>query len=307
MTKRSEAGRFKGVFPPMITPLSGRDELDVKGLQRLVEHILGGGAHGLFILGTTGEAPSLSHERRQEVIRRVCDQVGDRVPVLVGITDTSFLESVNMAALAHRAGAAAVVLAPPYYFPAGQPELLEYIRHLAPELALPLFLYNMPSHTKLVFEPDTVAAAADIPGIVGLKDSSGNMLYFHQLQALLKKRPDFALLIGSEQLMGEAILLGAHGAVCGGANLYPRLFVSLYEAASTGDVRRVMSLHASVMQISNTIYSVGRYGSSYLKGIKCALSCMGICDDFMAEPFHRFRDAERRVIRRHLKALSAVR
>jgi len=290
----------------MVTPLLDQDSLDTAGLERLIEHILAGGVHGLFILGTTGEAPSLSYQLRYELIERVCGQVKGRVPVLVGITDTSFVESVKMACKASDAGAQAVVLAPPYYFPAGQAELLEYLKHLTPELPLPLFLYNMPSYTKAVFEPETVQAAASIPGIVGLKDSSGDMIYFHRLLSLLKDYKDFTLLMGPEELLAEAVVLGGHGGVCGGANLVPQLYVDLYNAARSKDLPKVGALHNKVMQISNTIYSVGRYESSYLKGIKCALSCIDICSDFLAEPFHRFRQAERNVIRRHLEELGIM-
>jgi len=297
---------LRGIIPPMVTPLLDRDTLDVAGLERLVEHILAGGVHGLFILGTTGEAPSLSYRLRYELIERVCAQVKRRVPVLVGITDTSFVESVNITNKAKDAGAQAVVLAPPYYFPAGQAELLEYLKHLTPELPLPLFLYNMPSYTKLVFEPKTVRAATEITGVVGLKDSSGDMVYFHQLQPLLKEHPDFSLLMGQEELLAEAILLGGHGGVSGGANLVPRLYVDLYNAACSRDLAVVESLRRKVMQISTSIYSVGKYESSYLKGLKCALSCMGICSDFLAEPFHRFRRAERKVIRRHIEELGIM-
>jgi len=297
---------LRGIIPPMVTPLLDRDTLDVAGLERLIEHILGGGVHGLFILGTTGEAPSLSYRLRYELIERVCGQVKGRVPVLAGITDTSFTESVNIAGRAKDAGAQAVVLAPPYYFPAGQPELLEYLEHLTPELPLPLFLYNMPSYIKSVFEPQTVRAAAEISGIVGLKDSSGDIAYFHQIQSLLRDHPDFSLLMGHEELLAEAILLGGHGGVCGGANIIPKLYVDLYNAACSRDLQTVENLHKKVIQISTTIYSVGRYESSYLKGLKCTLSCMGICNDFLAEPFHRFRRAERDLIRQHLEELGIV-
>jgi 4-hydroxy-tetrahydrodipicolinate synthase len=290
----------------MITPLLDRDTLDVAGLERLIEHILNGGVHGLFILGTTGEAPSLSHRLRHELIERACKQVNRRVPVLVGITDTCFAESINMAIKAGDAGADAVVLAPPYYFPAGQAELLEYLEHLTPELPLPLFLYNMPSLTKAVFEPQTVKAAAQINGIVGIKDSSGNMAYFHQLQFVLQDRPDFSLLMGHEELLAEAVLLGASGGVCGGANILPKLYVDIYNAACSRDLETMEALHKRVMRISTSIYGVGRYQSSYLKGLKCSLSCMGICSDFLAEPFHRFRNVEHNVIHRHLEELGII-
>jgi len=294
---------LRGVITPMVTPLLDRDTLDVEGLQRLIEHILAGGVHGLFILGTTGEAPSLGYRLRCELIERTCSQVADRVPVLVGITDTAFVESVRIAQLAHQAGAQAVVLAPPYYFPAGQPELLEYLEHLTRELPLPLFLYNMPSLTKMMFEPDTVRQAADLDGVVGLKDSSGNMNYFHQLQMLLKNKPDFTLLVGPEELLGESVLLGGHGGVNGGSNMFPQLYVDLYNAAVRKELENVTTLHERVMQISTTIYSVGQYGSRYIKGTKCTLSYLGICSDFLAEPFHRFRPREREIIQGYVEKL----
>ena len=292
--------QFRGIIPPMVTPLKEWDTLDQDGMVRLIDHILSGGVHGLFLLGTTGEAPSLSHRLRKEIVQRAMDQIKERIPVLVGITDTSFDESINLAEYAAEKGASAVVLAPPYYFPAGQPELLEYLEHLVPRLPLPLFLYNMPTHTKLFFEPETVKAASEIPGVIGLKDSSANMVYFHQLQQIFKDHNDFRLFIGPEELLGETLVLGGHGGVCGGGNLIPELYVELYEKSIEGDFKKMGILHERIMQISTTIYSVGKYKSSYLKGLKCSLALMGICDDFMAEPFHRFRVSERNVIRQYL-------
>lgn len=297
---------LRGIIVPMVTPLLDRDSLDVAGLERLVEHTLGGGVHALFILGTTGEAPSLSYRLRKELITRTCGLVNGRVPVLVGVTDTAFSESVRMAAVAAEAGAAAVVLAPPYYYPASQSELLEYVKHLVPKMPLPLFLYNMPSHTKLSFDLETVRQAAELPGVVGLKDSSANMIYFHRLIALFRGRPDFTLTVGPEELLGEVVLLGGHGGVNGGANLSPQLYVQLYEAARRRDLDRLATLHRQVMHISNGIYNVGRSGSSYLKGLKCALSVLGICDDFMAEPFQRFAAPERLSIERELRGLGLL-
>jgi dihydrodipicolinate synthase/N-acetylneuraminate lyase len=293
---------LRGIVVPMVTPLLDRDSLDGEGLERLIEHILAGGVHALFILGTTGEGPSLSYRLRDEMIERTCEQVAGRVPVLVGITDTAFVESVNVAGKAKEAGAKALVLAHPCYFPAAQAEILEYLEHLASELPLPLFLYNMPSHTKLTFAPKTVRAAADIPGIVGLKDSSANMFYYHQVQMLLRDKPDFSLLVGPEELLAETVLLGGHGGVNGGANMRPQLYVDLYNAALSKDLSRVNSLHEKVMEISGKIYTVGAY-SSYLRGLKCALSCMGICSDFLAEPFQRFGAEERDTIRRYVEEL----
>jgi 4-hydroxy-tetrahydrodipicolinate synthase len=289
----------------MVTPLCGRDELDLAGLERLIEHILKGGVSGLFILGTTGEGPSLSYHLRRELIERTCRQVRARVPVLVGITDTAFIESVSLARHAAAAGADALVLAPPYYLPEGQPELQEYLDHLVAELPLPLFLYNMPMLTKVQYELGALRRAMDMPRVIGLKDSSRSMSYFHDAVGLLKHRPDWSLLIGPEELLADALLAGGHGGIPGGANLFPKLYVQLCEATRNGDVPRSRQLHAQVMDISNSLYHIGHHASSVIKGIKCALSCMGVCDDFMAEPFHRFRAKERARVQEQLPELTA--
>jgi len=294
-----------GIIPPMVTPLLNRDELDVAGLERLVERILDGGVSGLFILGTTGEGPSLGYRLRRELVERVCRQVKNRVPVLVGITDTAFVESVNVACHAADAGAAAVVAAPPYYLPEAQPELREYLDHLVPELPLPLYLYNMPALTKVSFELETVRHAMDLPRIVGLKDSSGNLDYFKRAAGLLQHRPDWTLLMGPEEMLLESIAAGGLGGVSGGANLFPKLYVKLVQAARAGDVARARELQTQVLRVSHSLYHIGRHSSSIIKGIKCALACLGVCDDFMAEPFHRFRAEERALVESRLKEIEA--
>ena len=206
---------IKGIIPPMITPLKGDDQIDREGTVRLTEHILAGGVHALFLLGTTGEAQSLSYKCRYDFVELVCRQVAGRVPVLVGVTDTSLDESVKLAAHAAKCGAVAVVAAAPYYFAPSQQELIEYYTALADALPLPLFLYNMPSHVKVFLEPATVKTLAEHPNIVGLKDSSANMTYFQTLLYHLGDREDFALYVGPEELTGESVVMGADGGVNG--------------------------------------------------------------------------------------------
>jgi dihydrodipicolinate synthase/N-acetylneuraminate lyase len=295
---------LRGIIPPLVTPLMDYDTLDTEGLERLIEHTIAGGVHGIFILGTTGEFAGLSYALRNELIEKTCQLVKGRVPVLVGITDSSFRESLNIAVKAADCGANGVVLAPPYYFAASQPELLEYLHHLMKQMPLPLFIYNMPVHTKVTFSPETVKAAAGIPGIVGIKDSSSNLAYLKEVQFALRDRTDFTFMVGPEQFMSEFVLTGGHGGVNGGANMFPKLYVQLYEASVKRDFDRLLPLQQKVTEICSTLYNVGSYGSSYLKGLKCALSVMGICNDFMTEPFHRFRSPEREKIIQILEDLN---
>ncbi|HTN75859.1 MAG TPA: dihydrodipicolinate synthase family protein [Pirellulaceae bacterium] len=294
-----------GIVPPLVTPLLGRDQLDYAGLQRLIEHVLGGGVSGLFILGTTGEGPGLSYRLRREMIETTCQIVAQRVPVLVGITDSAIVESLAIAEWSAKCGAAAVVVAPPYYLPPGQPELQGYIERLVSELPLPLVLYNMPSLTKVAFSIPTVEALLQQPRIIGIKDSSGDMVYVHRLLRAIKSRPDWTMMIGPEELLGDAVLLGAHGGVSGGANLFPKLYVKLFQAARSGDLNRAKELHQIILRVSGSLYRIGRHPSSIIKGIKCALACLGVCDDFLAEPFRRFRPEERALVESRLQMLEA--
>jgi len=305
MTTASLSKPLRGIVPPLITPLLDRDTLNREGLERLIERVIVGGVHGLFILGTSGEAPSLSYRLRREVIALTCRQVRDRVPVLVGITDTSFVESVSLAHVAAEAGAQAVVSSSPYYFPAGQPELLEFIERLVPELPLPLFLYNMPQMTKTQFSRDTLRHVTHLDRIAGVKDSSGDLAYFDQLLDVARHRPDWGLFVGPERLLVETLRRGGHGGVNGGAQIEPRLFVDLYEAAIRRDDGRVAELQERLLSLGR-IYQVGQHASTVIKGMKCALSLLGVCDDFMAEPFHRFREPERERVRQVLVELGLL-
>jgi len=292
-TNTKETPVYRGIITPLVTPLLAGGKLDVDGLDNLIEHVIGGGVHGLFALGSTGEAPHLSYETRFEMIRRTGLRVAGRLPYLVGITDTSFQESVRQAEEAARAGADAVVAAPPYYFRMSQRELLDYFGRLAAAVPLPLFVYNLPSCTKMSIEPSTVVRLMDIPGIIGLKDSSGDMSYFHKVRELCRERPDFVFTVGPEELLVESILLGADAGVSGGSNLHPQLYVRAYEAAAAGEVAPAFAAHTEIIRLSNAIYDADRERGFYLKGLKHALELRGICSGVLAESFLPLLPAEK--------------
>jgi 4-hydroxy-tetrahydrodipicolinate synthase len=285
-----------GIIPPLVTPLLDQNTLDVDGLERLVEHVIDGGVSGVFVLGTTGEFASLTYELRRECITQACRIVDDRVPVFAGVADTSPDLTVEMATYARNAGAACVVLAPPYYYLITQPELLAYMQHLIPQLPLPVLLYNMPGTTKLTYEPETVRVLADLPNVAGLKDSSNSMIYFNELLLVLKNNPDFALFTGPDALLAEAVLLGAQGGICASANVYPELLVQVYEAARDQDLEQVRELQEKLMRLRTTVFSVGTGGSRYIKCIKYSLAAKGICSAVPAEPMQPFSEEEQAVV-----------
>ena len=293
---------LKGIIPPLVTPLNNYDELDLPGLQRLIEHQVSGGVHALFILGTNGEAPSLSYQLRKELIKKTCELVHHRIPILVGITDTSIAGSLEIADYSQQVGADAVVVAPPYYFPVADEEVVDYFEALAPRLPLPFLIYNMPSHTKVHLSVEVVKRAKEL-GALGIKDSSGDMLYLYSLIEEFKNSPDFSVITGTEIYLPETIMHGGHGAVAGGANMFPKMFVDLYNASVANDLETISTIREKVMMLYQTIYQVGKHTSRYLKGTKCGLSVMGICNDYMAPPLHNFNPAERKQIEGYIERI----
>jgi dihydrodipicolinate synthase/N-acetylneuraminate lyase len=286
----------------MVTPLRDRDTLDEQGVERLVEHMISGGVSGIFILGTSGEGPNLSYKLRRELIQRVCWQATSRVPVLVGITDTSLAQAVAVARHAAEAGAFAVVTSAPYYFTLEQPELAAYVEHLLPKLPLPLFLYNMPQMTRTVFALETVRRLMDHEGIIGIKDSSGDLSYFSDLLKVTQSRRNFATLVGPDHQLVETVRMGGHGGVNGGANVMPRLYADLYLAAKANDEARCAELNRRAATLQQ-IYRAGGHSARVTQGLKSALSLLRICGDTMTEPFESLRGKERDRVREVLESL----
>jgi 4-hydroxy-tetrahydrodipicolinate synthase len=291
-----------GIIPPLLTPFLDWQKLDVRGVENLVERLLSGGIHGLFLLGTCGEGPSLDAALRREIIHRVAGLAAKQIPVLVSITDTSLKESLMLADYAAEQGCSGVVLSAPYYYPITQNDLKKYLAQIATRLSLPAFLYNIPSHTGIRFEMETLKEAFDHPKFIGLKDSSGDLDYFASVTEFVKKRSDLRFLIGPEHLLIASMKLGGHGGICGGANLLPKLFVRIYDTVLTGDRKQTEILEQRLLSLG-TLYSLFQEGS-FLANMKCALSVLGIiCNGIFAEPLRSLPTDRIPEIRKRLEQL----
>ncbi len=270
--------KLHGIIPPVVTPLIDINTLDIDGLEKILDRLIENHVHGLFILGTTGEGPNLSHSIRKEIIKHITSFVNGRKPVFVCVTDTSPEELLDLAYYAADNGADALVFAPPYYTPINQQELLDYSAWLIPQLPLPTLIYNMPSHCKVSFSIDAVKKLSNIENIIGIKDSSGDMSYLNNLMGCVE-RQDFCFFTGPEILLAETLFIGGSGGVSGGANLYPQLFVSLFEAFQQGDLVNVVSIQQAVKELDRAVYFEG-----FMKGVKTALAIKGICKEVAIPP-----------------------
>jgi 4-hydroxy-tetrahydrodipicolinate synthase len=296
---------LRGIVPPLVTPLDARQQVDVASLERLLEHVIGAGVHGVFVLGTTGEAVALDDDVRRQLVRRTCKVVAGRVPVLVGITDTCVAESIRLARYSADAGASAVVVSAPFYLPLEQQEVIGYVESIASQQSLPIFLYNIPALSKTQYEAATVLRLADLPSVIGMKDSSGDPSYLPELRKHVA-RDDWSFFVGTEALLSDAVMNGSHGCVPGGANLDPALFVALYDAAVRGDKARVAELQKRVIMLDR-IYRTSPGAASIVRGLKCAMECLGICDRRMGEPLRSATDEECKAIEHYVQELGLQR
>lgn len=298
--------RFHGIIPPMITPLTDDLRLDQAGLERLVGHLVDGGVHGLFLLGSCGEGPVLTADVQRELIARTTSLVAGRVPVIVGITDACVAESLALAGHAADCGADAVVAAAPFYFPMSQPQLARWAERLAAHLPLPMLFYNMPAMVKISIEPETMRQLCQSPNIIGFKDSSFDMPLFEQLTAVAREeRPEWAIFVGPEEFLPAAHACGADGAIPGGANIAPQLFAAMADALVEGRQDLVASLHAQA-NLLQPLYTVGGTPGSFIVGIKAAVAMLGLCGERHAGEFDSLGGAAREQVRGILTSLGLL-
>lgn len=284
---------LKGIFPPLVTPLLPDFTLDSFSLKKILQQIIDAGAHGVFILGTTGESPSLSQKIKIQLIRETCKLVDGKIPVLVGITDCALGNSLELAEMAKNYGADAVVAAPPFYMNISQEDLEKYYKDLANRCDLPLVLYTIPSHAKTPIEIRTAQKLAAHPNIIGLKDSTGNPDYLRALAAAFASLPDFSLLVGPEEMLLEAMDLGFHGGVSGGANAFPALYVRCYEYYQNNEKAKAQEIQSLIHELSRELYQHVEHPSAYLKGLKECMKLNHLSGGILSPPLRGFSEEER--------------
>ncbi len=292
---------ISGILPPLVTPLNADLELDREAMARLVEHVIAGGVQGIFVLGSTGESASLTRELRQEAIRAAIRSAGGRLPLLVNVTTASYMETLKLADFAAGEGAHALVAAPPFYYDMTQTELALYFEQIADHVSLPLYLYHVPQYAGTVIQPETVARLSGHDNIRGIKESSGDLIYIHRLLRECGEK-DFTLLTGDETLLGKCLRLGFNGGVCGGANMFPALYVRLYGAVTRKETEEAEKWQAWIHRIQREIYRIVSSPVQFIIGIKYVLSVRGICSQQMAMPVYPALTGEQKRMMQNLVA-----
>jgi 4-hydroxy-tetrahydrodipicolinate synthase len=290
--------RLEGVLPVLATPLNAEGWIDEQGLRRLIGHSLAAKVHGLVVLGSTGEFALLSDREKQTVIELTVDEVNGQVPVIAGTGESGTKRAIQMTQMAERAGADAAIVVPPFYFRMTQADVLRHYRAMTRETGLPLLLYNLPHLTKTPLALETVAALAEDPQIVGMKDSCENLQYFQGLLACAKS-PGFSAIQGVDALLLASTILGGDGSISPVGTVAPQWMVQLWDYARAKELEKAADLQLKVTRLNTALGSAG-----YLPaGVKGALSLLGICSKAVAIPYEPLTDAQMDRLAAELEAL----
>ena len=275
---------IQGLVPPVPTPPTQDGKVDPVAFDRIAEHLHASGIDAAFVLGSTGECASLSLSHRFHAIDAASAAFSNRMPLLVGIGDPCIDHSLALAKHAAAANATALVLNAPSYYEISHTELRAYLDRIIPQLPLPVLLYNMPWLTGHSFDSQTLEHAASFPGLIGFKDSSGDLAYLQNLIRIASTRTDLSVLVGNDFLFLDALKLGAHGAVVGGAILYPDCFRKLLDAFNNHSTDLAESLQQEINRRGEIIFPATGNPSSVFAAIKGGLASLGLCRPDMAPP-----------------------
>jgi 4-hydroxy-tetrahydrodipicolinate synthase len=227
--------QIRGIIPPVATPMKANEDLDLPRLCSFLDHLIECGVHGIFVLGTNSEFYALDEAEKQAVIATAVEHVRGRVPVWAGTGAESTRETVRLTKMAQREGVQGVSVITPYFIIPSQQEIFDHYRRVAECTALPVVLYNNPATCGGVkIDVDTVARLAEIPNILGVKDSSGDLQ--NTCEYIRVVPPRFSVMMGRDTLIFHALMSGARGAVPATGNIAPRLLVEIYETFARGDL-----------------------------------------------------------------------
>jgi len=289
----------------MVTPVTSSGDIDEPAVDRLIDHLLAGLVNCIFVLGTTGEGPSVPRSVRTRLVQRTVARVQGRASVYAGIGDTCLADSLANAAEYFQAGVDAVVAQPPVYFPIQPQEILSYFQRLLDRVTGPVVIYNIPQTTRVSIPLEVVGQLLGHPRLVGIKDSENDPRRLEELLKRFGKTTNFAVSIGVGVFMAEGLKLGAQGIVPSAGNLIPEACQQLYESITRGDLAGAES-HAHRMKTVAAVYQRDRTLGQSLAALKTAVHHLGICRPDMLPPLLGLDEAGQLAVRVEMQQLGLL-
>jgi 4-hydroxy-tetrahydrodipicolinate synthase len=279
-----------GSIVALVTPMNDDGRVDVEAFKRLIDWHIAEGTDCIGVVGTTGESPTVSMEENCELISVAVQHAAGRVPVMAGTGANSTAEAIELARFAKSVGADCHLSVVPYYNKPSQEGIYRHFKAIAEAVELPLVLYNVPSRTVADMQPETALRLAQLPGVIGIKEATGDIA---RAAWLIKQAPrSFAVYSGDDSTAVALMLLGGRGNVSVTANLAPRRMHEMCIAAIEGDVRRATALHMELLPLHKHLFCEPSPAPA-----KWALSQMGRCSEHVRLPLLPLTDAGQALVR----------
>ena len=289
-----------GAIVALVTPMTRTEELNEAGLRSLVRHVMGGGVHGLFVNGTTGEFYSFDMAQKRRSLEIVMEESGGKIPVIAGAAAITTRMAIAEVKMAESMGADAVTVLTPMFVGPNQEELYLHYKEIAESTTLPLLAYNNPAKTAVSFTPDTVSRLSAIDNIIGVKDSSGDL---NLAGEFIRRTPrdTFKVFMGRDNLILAALTYGAAGAVAATANVAPAIVAEICEAFEAGDMKRALDAQNRLTQLRSG-FALGTFPGV----VKEALNLMGIDAGPSARPLRGLSEEKRDQLRKTLVSIGLM-
>jgi 4-hydroxy-tetrahydrodipicolinate synthase len=273
-----------GSIVALVTPMFEDGGVDYDALRRLIDWHIAEGTDCVGVVGTTGESPTVSVEEHCEIIRVAVAHAAGRVPIMAGAGGNATAEAIELTRFAQKVGADCTLQVVPYYNKPSQEGIYRHFRAIAEAVDLPVVLYNVPGRTVADMQPETTLRLATVPGIVGVKEASGNI---ERACQLIKKAPSgFSIYSGDDGTAVALMLLGGHGNVSVTANVAPRLMAELCKAAIAGDARTAAALHLRLLPLHKQLFCEPSPAPT-----KWAMARLGLCGAALRLPITPLTDA----------------
>ncbi len=269
----------------MVTPLLEDYSVDTSAVASMVEFFIENGSHGVVVLGSSGEFQGIRYDQRRRTLTAAVEAAAGRIPVIGGAGLPNLWATIEQMQEAADCGVDALLVTPPYYFPIGQDEIVDWFARLVEASPLPVLYYHFPTMTKLMAAPATAARLAEC-GVVGLKDSGGSTAWLHATLAQTACHPDFRVFVGGDGHLLDALINGGSGCIGLTQNVVPHISAQLYEAYRGGDLEAAERFQRQAVDFSSQLQP-DVLGQPHAKGV---LWKMGLCSPVVAPPMQRLCD-----------------
>ena len=294
--------KFNGIFPAVITPFDEEEKVDETRLKDFLDYVIEGDVHGIYLLGTNGEAPLLTLEEKKRVIETTLQHVNGKVPVIVGSMCNSTKNTIEISRFADDKGAEAVHVIVPYYYPITQKGLRAHLEEVSNEMEMSIFLYSIPQFTGNDIDTSTVIDLADIDELIGMKDSSGDVDFFYRtMKKMREKREEFVFFGGDDSQILNYLAMGSDGSVTAVGNVFPKLVTDIYENYRSGDMKDAMQKQKKVIEIKDIF---NRYPT--MSAVKGALKLKGLNFGDLRKPMYSLNASELEKLEAELEKIGMI-